>query len=141
MILRILAVVLLTVVLSGCSKSGPKMYPVSGNVKFDDGTIPTGEIRVIRFEPAAFATGKPDPMTKAAQATINPDGTYKLSTLDVDDGAREGDYKVTFTIRETYRGTDSAVADKFTTAEKTPLSASVKPGGDNHFDFVIEKKK
>jgi major membrane immunogen (membrane-anchored lipoprotein) len=141
MILRILVAALLAVVLSGCGDKGPKMYPVSGTVKFDDGSIPTGEIRVIRFEPASFASGTPDPSTKAAQATINPDGTYKLSTVEADDGAREGDYKVTFTIRETYRGTDSVIDEKFTTAAKTPHSATVKAGGDNRFDFVIEKKK
>lgn len=127
---------------AGCSEPGPTRVKVSGTVKYSDGSIPTGEVRTIRFEPASLATGAADPKTKAASGTIESDGTFRLSTVDPNDGAFPGDYKVTFTIKQTYSGdNDMLVAPEFMTASTTPLSATVKLGETNKFDFTIEKKK
>lgn len=123
----------------GCGPKKPEMYKVTGTVKYADGTVPQGEVRIIRFEPESFASGRAEIGTKTAQADIQPDGTFQLSTVDPNDGAFPGNYKVTFTIRGSYTGGESGVHPKYTTAATTPHSATVGKGQKNHFDFVIEK--
>src|SRR5690606_7322973 len=41
----------------GCGPKKPEMYKVTGTVKYADGTVPQGEVRIIRFEPESFASG------------------------------------------------------------------------------------
>jgi hypothetical protein len=122
--------------LSGCGPKGPVRVKVTGTVKYSDGTIPTGEVSVIRFEPVNMGPG-----TKAASSGINPtDGSYSLTTMDPNYGAFPGEYKVTFTVKAKYDATSpNMVAPQYASAATTPLSATVKVGEKNDFPFVIEK--
>lgn len=132
---RILFLASLTIVpFVGCNSSG--INPVSGKVTFTDGPMPAVEIATIRFEPIEGKT-KPEQF-KVASGKIAPDGTYRLTTLEPDDGAYAGEYKVTFTIRKEYMGKASLVDTKFTTASTTPHAATVK-SGSNKFDFELTK--
>lgn len=125
----------------GCGgASGPKRVPVSGTVKYEDGSIPTGAVTTIRFEPATGAAAA-DPTTKAASGTIGPDGTYQLTTVEENDGAFPGDYKVTFTIKKEYATSEMLVAPEYTQAATTPHSATVTLEGENKFDFTIKPRK
>jgi hypothetical protein len=126
---------------SGCGgPTGPKRVPVSGTVKYEDGSIPTGAVTVIRFEPAR-AGNAADPNTKAASGTIQPDGSYQLTTVEENDGAFPGEYKVTFTVMKDYGDNISLVAPEFTDAATTPHSATVTLDGKNKFDFTIKPRK
>jgi hypothetical protein len=124
---------------AGCGSSGPTRVKFKGTGKYSDGTIPQGEVAVIRFEPTAVANGVVDPNSKTASGNIQPDGSFQLTTVDPNDGALPGEYKVTFTIKKTYGGNDLLVASKFVQASTTPHSASVKRGESKSFDFVIER--
>ncbi|HEY3393898.1 MAG TPA: hypothetical protein VGK58_14395 [Lacipirellulaceae bacterium] len=119
-------VLLIMITLAGCDR-GPTYVPVTGTVKYSDGTVPTGDIASITFQPASAA-----PDTKGASGTIQPDGTFSLTTINPGDGARPGDYVVKVNVMKGYPGGTSLVAD-------TPLKATVTEDGENHFDFVVER--
>jgi hypothetical protein len=122
--------------LCGCG-SADRLYPVTGTVKYADGTVPQGEVKVIRFEPigAGAEAATPSP----ASGSWDADGKFSLSSKKINDGVRAGNYKVTFTVLRQYGGKESLVAEKFTTAATTPLECKVEPSGKKHFDFVIER--
>lgn len=127
-------VLLAIVLLAGCGGK-PGLHPVSGKVTFKGGKLPPAEIAIIRFEPVTGTTAEGE--TKGASGDIQPDGTYQLTTLDRNDGAYAGDYKVSFTIVKTYQGQEPLIDKKFTTAASTPHSATVTAGGANRFDFEV----
>ena len=137
----LVAALLLLAPLVGCGPDGPKRYQVHGKVTFSDGSVPSGGIRLIRFEPASFAEGKAMPGTKTAQADINDDGTYRLSTVDEFDGVLPGDYKVTFTIRTSYIDGRSGLDPKFESARTTPLNVTIGPDSEEEMNFTIERAK
>ena len=81
------------------------------------------------------------PGTKTAQADINDDGTYRLSTVDEYDGVLPGDYKVTFTIRASYTDGRSGLDPKFESARTTPLEVTIGPDSEEEMNFTIERGK
>jgi hypothetical protein len=119
--------------LSGCGKSNPYV-PVTGTLKFADGSVPNGFERTITFQPVPGGPG-----TKGASSLIADDGTFSLRTLRPGDGALPGDYAVTVHAVDAVRDGKSIVAQKFTNAKITPLKATVTPDGENHFDFVVDR--
>ena len=135
MIARLLPCLLLFVALIGCGPPG--LQQVTGKVTFEDGSAPQGEIKTIRFEPIAgtHAEGQ----SKGASGDLQPDGTFRLGTMEKTDGAYIGEYKVCLTILKTYIGRETLVEKKFTTANTTPLTAKVTAAGPNKFDFTISK--
>jgi hypothetical protein len=98
-------VLLLTMTLAGCGGGGPTYVPVTGTVKYSDGTVPTGDIASITFQPASAA-----PDTKGASGTIKPDGTFSLTTVTPGDGARPGEYIVQVNVFKGYPDRKSLVA-------------------------------
>lgn len=129
-------VVAIATLLTGCQE-GPQIYPVSGTVKFADGSIPHGEVAVIRFEPVAGSSAAGE--TKAAAGDIKPDGSFKLTTLNPDDGAFAGEYKVVFSVFKTYLGREPLIDAKYTTAETTPFTATIKAGSTGPFEYTLDK--
>lgn len=117
----------------GCGESAGT-HPVSGTVKFDDGKVPQGEIAEITFQPAAGSTA-----SKGASGSIQPDGTFRLTTFKQGDGALAGDYQVTLRVLDAYPRGHSLVAPEFSDSRKTPLKATVEPGGGSGFDFVVRR--
>jgi hypothetical protein len=119
----------------GCGGDAKKTpLPVTGKVTFNDGMPPAAEYMQIRFEPAV---GSPD--TKTATGTIQKDGTYKLTTVQPNDGAFPGDYKVVFSVYKTYLGREDMITPPATNVSTTPHNATVKRGSQE-FNFVLEKK-
>lgn len=117
-------------VFCGCVKNdGP--VPVTGTVKYPDGSIPAGEVCDVRFEREGG---------KMARGVIGADGTFKLTTMEPDDGAFPGQYKVCLEVFKTYMGRESVVAPEFEKMSTTPLNADVKRGDKNHFDFVVKPR-
>ena len=130
---------LCAVVFAGCGGSEPKPIPAKGIVKFDDGTIPQGEVAVIRFEPVASVATEGSPQAGVASANLQPDGRFVLGTLDKDDGAYAGDYKVVIVLRKSYLEGGDVVHPKFAKAATTPLSATVSASQTNDFELVVQK--
>jgi hypothetical protein len=119
----------------GCTNKGYTTFPVSGTVKFSDGSVPVGEYKNIIFEPVAGGPG-----TKGAQGMIENDGKFTLSTIEPNDGAFPGEYKVIFQIYKTYGGQESAIPAKYADVATTPFTVKVGPQEKNKHDFVLDKQ-
>jgi len=119
-------------VLVGCRGGRLKLHKVTGTVKFQDGTVPQGDIAMITFVAAVPTEGN------AAACDIEPDGSFELGTLTQGDGALAGDYKVTLHVSKGYPIGKSLIAKKYTTLD-TPLKVTIKAGEKNHFDFEVER--
>jgi hypothetical protein len=124
---------LVAVSVTGCGK-GPEYVPVTGTVKYSDGTVPKGDAPAITFQPVESG-----PKRKGASGTIADDGTFSLQTVLPGDGAQPGDYKVTVHVMQGYPRGKQMVAQKYMNPATTPLNATVKASDDNHFDFVVER--
>ncbi|WP_145089575.1 hypothetical protein [Anatilimnocola aggregata] len=124
------------VLFAGCNASG--IYPVSGTVKFADGEMPNAEVATIVFKPIVEETTNTAP-TKPASGRFGTDGTFQLTTLNPNDGAYAGEYKVIFSMRKEYMGTDSLIDGKFTSVATTPYTVKVEAGGKNKFDFELTR--
>jgi hypothetical protein len=130
---RLGIVLLLATLPIGCSKGSPYV-PVTGTVKFSDGTVPKGFERAVTFQPVPGGPG-----TKGASSLIADDGTFSLRTLRPGDGALPGSYVVTVHVVDSLKDGKSMVANKFTKASATTLKATITTNGKNHFDFVVER--
>lgn len=131
---RLGVTLLLAAAVLGCSK-GKTYVPVTGTVKYADGTVPKGQAGSVTFQPAAGGVG-----SKGASSRVAEDGSFSLSSIQPGDGAKPGEYNVTLSILDSYPKGKSVVAEKYTKAGTTPLKATVKDSGTNHFDFVLDKQ-
>jgi len=122
---------------AGCGGSSFTMAPVTGSVKFKDGSIPAGEHASITFVPDGIPpVGNETPPTSSG--TIKPDGTFELSASQNVPGAVVGKHKVRVNVTTGYPNVKPAVAAKYLDEKKSDLTAEVKPG-PNSFDFQVEK--
>ena len=125
--------------LAGCSKPGLQLVKVDGTLKYADGKVPRGEVRVVRFEPTPAADGAVS--SRPATADVQEDGTFRASTIKPGDGALPGDYKVVLAFFKSYVKHDPALPDIYSSAATTPLKCTVKPGEANHLELVVEKRR
>jgi hypothetical protein len=100
--------------------------PVHGKLLFE-GTPAAGA--VVTFQPVKGRQGG----RFAADATVEADGTYVLSTYTAGDGAPEGEYIVTAVWRRPATdGTGAAgpnqLPERYAKVETSPLKAVIKPG-------------
>lgn len=142
-----LGLALASLVVVGCQQSLPsagidvrEVSPVQGKVTVG-GRPPAGAF--LSFRPAAGAS------PYNSQATVGPDGSYKLGTYRLNDGAPPGEYVVTLywpaeRPKRKDGEDDDAGADvpdrlggKYRTPEVSPLRATVKAGEDNTIDFKL----
>jgi hypothetical protein len=79
----ILGVLSATMILPGCSDGRPARVPVAGKVLIDGKPVGIG---AVRFTPA---DGRP------ATGELGPDGSFRLTTFDLADGAVVGTHTVT----------------------------------------------
>ena len=123
------AIILACLTLAGCGGQG--FVPAGGKVTFDDGT-PVGGGGV------AFMTD-----TFMADGDIKPDGTFVLTSLKPGDGLPPGSYKVTIGWSEldAREGTIYHIHPKFSDPTTTELTAEVKKGDKNQFEFTVTKPK
>lgn len=119
---------LVLVCLAGCG-SGVKdrLYKVSGTVKFADGQpVTTGTIRF-------------DSNTYNAYGQIQPDGTFTLTTLNPDDGAPAGTYRVSFGGEVMGgAGKPPQIHAKYASGTSSGLTQEVKPEA-NTLEITVER--
>ena len=120
----------------GCGTSHVEVVPAGGTVKFSDGTVPHGEVAIVSFSPVGKDKRH---VNKGASADIRPDGSFKLMTVEPDDGAIPGKYKAIVVVHKTYLGQESLVPGKYTRPDATPFEVTVESDGPNEFTFVLEK--
>jgi hypothetical protein len=123
--------------LTGCGGSG--IHPVEGKVVWKDGT-PAKELAG-----AQVIFDLPEKQT-SARGTVQPDGTFRLTTKQPNDGALEGDYKVMIIEigRKPLGGADGtelapgAMDSRYSDPSTTDLTATVKPG-PNPITLTVER--
>jgi hypothetical protein len=131
------AFALAALALVGCGGGGPQLGIVRGTVSYKGKPVPNG---TVMFVPANGPS---------ATGTINPDGTYTLTTYKAGDGAVLGTHKVVVAALADTRGRlpedrdplpPSIVPVKYTNIATTDLTRDVKEG-DNQFDLPLEDPK
>jgi hypothetical protein len=140
---RVMPMLVLFVGIVGCSPSKPATVPVVGKVMFKKTTPAAGALVVfhpVKPETETLIGGKPF-------ATVKEDGTFTLTTFQQDDGAPEGEYKVTVDWRKksdkklslgSEGGGDagSMIQAKYGNPASPAFPFTVKKGEPNN--FVIE---
>jgi hypothetical protein len=126
-----------TVLLAGC---GSGLYPVEGKVVWKDGT-PATEVAGsnIIFEAVDQKT--------SSLGSVQPDGSFRLTTNNANDGAPAGDYKVLIieTGLKPLPGGDGSqlapgvVDSKYADPGSSGLRATVKPGV-NQVTLTIDRR-
>lgn len=121
---------------AGCGSSKPATAPVTGKVIYNGKPVPFGQVF---FHPNAGTQGR---------GTIQPDGTFTLTTYEDKDGAQVGTHKIRITSFEVqdpngdpqrFAGGNgkSLIPEKYTSLTTTELTEEVK-AGPNTFEFVLE---
>ena len=138
----------------GCNK-GPAavegVVPVSGVVSFQGAPVA-----------GASVTFFPEVGGQAAAGTTDSQGKYQLTTLNPNDGAKPGTYKVmvskiertgigaTISQEEQYKYLEqhgspppseskNVLPELFANVTTTPLTATVQESGPNQFDFALQE--
>jgi hypothetical protein len=122
--------------LAGCGSGLPPTYPVSGKVRFADGAPVTwGSVEFY------------SPATKlAARGTIQPDGTFQLSTFGDRDGAVAGKHQVTIVQTATidrpiahHHPQSAGVHPRYASPVTSKLERTVVASGDNQLVIRVER--
>jgi hypothetical protein len=121
--------VLSLLLVAGCGKSGG-LIPVTGTVKYADGSPLTIEAGSVIFQ-AAEGTGN-------ANGAVQQDGSFTMMTKKPGDGVKPGNYKVAVQLWKSYRNLTPAIAKKYTDPSTSGLEATVD-SSHTTFDFTVEK--
>lgn len=121
--------------LTGCGDGFPKRYPVSGSVRFADGSpVKTGTIELGGNGSRWTASGE-----------IQRDGSFSLTTVKKGDGAVPGDYKIV--IRQmvlaylpAQGGHDHGklVSEHYRDYKSTDLKVTIKAGENSPLNIVVK---
>ena len=128
-----LAVLLLSAVpVAGCGSDQVPRYPVSGKVLYQGKPAPYA---TVRFHPR---NASDELKTLCPRGTTALDGTFELSTYGLNDGAPEGEYKVTVSWQVPEGKIDPAELDpdvmqdsperlpkKYTHPKSTPIRVTI----------------
>jgi hypothetical protein len=122
---------------TGCGAEKPAVAPVSGKVLYHGKPLAFG---TVFFHPDAGTQGR---------GTIQPDGTFTITTYKEDDGAQIAKHKVRITCFESQdpmAGTmsfdegngDSLIPTKYNSLTTTDLTNVEVKAGPNTFKFVLK---
>ncbi|MEO2045313.1 MAG: hypothetical protein ABGX16_01920 [Pirellulales bacterium] len=142
---RILTLVLLSTLLSGCGEKVPfELEAVSGTITYSDGSFVKADQLLLKFVPQGIqAIGRDAPRSAETFAEL-ADGTFTdFTTWKHGDGVMVGRHKVVvMSLRVGSHGVGeptNAVPTCYHKANKTPLEVEVISGGENSFSLEIEK--
>jgi hypothetical protein len=123
--------------LSGC---GSGTYPVHGKLVWKDGA-PATELA------GSNVTFESTDQKTSAVGSIQPDGSFQLTTTKTNDGAPAGDYKVLIMLvgRPLVPGDDTRMApgpidSRYSEISTTNLTAKVTPG-TNQITLTLERNQ
>lgn len=131
----------------GCGTKGPKLYKITGVVKYSDGSplvVPEGGIATITFSPADTTTDpKEGQLRKAASGRVEEGGKFDMMTIKPGDGVAPNRYKVFITALKKMAANphDPAnrfVPDKYASPETSGWEITVDRARSD-VEFVIEK--
>lgn len=121
--------VVITLVLAGCGGSKIRTAPVNGKVTYKNKPVPYGTVTFIPESGGPPATGE-----------IQPDGTFRMTTVTSGDGAIIGKHKVVIVAMEDMGDRlpeernptpPPIVPTKYTSPATTPLTTEVKDGDNS----------
>ena len=121
--------VLMSVLLGGCGPTGPQTMPVSGTVSLKGQPLTSG---IVRFNPVDPQKGRP------AEATLEKNGAFAMSSFKPGDGVIAGDYSITVPAtlensealakdKGTGIGGKSAIPEKYSNPKTSGLKQTVSP--------------
>jgi hypothetical protein len=123
----------LALLLTSCGDGGPKLYPVSGKVLFND---QPAEGATVVFHPSDSTMPKPS-------ATVGADGSFALRTHPHGEGAPAGDYSVIVTwYPPNSRGLDrpqNKLPGRYADPAQSGLKATVQTGPTELQPFQLTK--
>lgn len=129
---------------TGCGRDTPETFPVSGTVRFTDGkplTAGSVEFQTQELQPPVTAFG-----------SIQPDGSFILTTYDANDGAVPGKHIIAV-ISGTTLGNNgnnqerpgviesSELHPKYRQIKTSGIERTVKRGSENVFEIVVDYRK
>ena len=139
-----LFVPLLVVILGGCGESGlPDMIPIRGTVIFNEAPLTEGTVLYLPKSPGG----------RQARGDIQPDGSFRLTTLRADDGAQIGEYDIVVIALKPHPGEPSreeleaaggliqrgyAIPEKYINRKTSGLSDSVNKDHSGTMKIVLE---
>jgi hypothetical protein len=138
-IILLAAVALLAVSATSCGKADGRTptFPVAGKVLLPDGK-PAEHATVVFHPVRAVGDGVVKPRGK-----VGPDGTFRLTTYDGDDGAPAGEYRVTVELWLANTRTDapptSRLPPKYANPETSGLTATID-GGPTEIKTIALKR-
>jgi hypothetical protein len=132
--LHVVLAALLPTIVAGCGDSGPRRYPVSGTITFDDKPLPDGEVIFFPADGSAqpdagkIADGKFSfrSLPGKKRVEIRADRLSKTKTIPVDGGGGKAKW---IPAREVY------IPPQYNTESK--LFVEVQPDGPRDFDFQL----
>lgn len=143
---RRLPVLLLLAALTGCGGSGlPGVVPIRGKVVYQNKPLTTG---TVLYSPVADSG-------RQARGELQSDGTFTLTTLEANDGALPGEYRVVILAYAPHPGEPGRgdvpadapppkiergfiVPEKYTTPEETPFTDQVDDDHPGYREWSIE---
>jgi hypothetical protein len=124
--------------LAGCSNSATR-YPVEGQVLA--GTQPVAEAMVVFHPRFETPPGDPKPL-----GITNSEGKFQLTSLQSNDGALPGDYRITIELRQERTSGEELVRDgpnllppRYARPDSTPFQFKVGSGQNVAPPLIIEQ--
>ena len=132
---QIIGTATLVVLIPSCNPSGPKLYPVTGQILYEG--QPVGGAIVV-FHPV-----NPGPDNRLPGATAGTDGNFSLKTYPYGEGAPEGEYVALVSLLEEGKGQDAQPKNKlpgrYSDTSKSGLKVTVKPAPNALEPFRLTK--
>lgn len=130
---------LLLMLVVGCGTSDPFSYiPVSGSVKYEDGTLIPADYLTVTFQPLE---GTIDQRTKPRSADANVDvksGKFTSATSHkFGDGIVPGRHKVTVRAFDANMNELRIIPRRYTLVAETPIEVDAD---DSPFEFTVPNK-
>jgi hypothetical protein len=124
----------------GCGDAAPfKIVPVSGDLKYQDGTPVKADRIVVTFVPQGVPAVEKQVAAPANGEVDLTDGKFSsLTTREYADGAIVGHHKVLVRAMNKFEELIPAVDARYSRPETTPLEVEVQSGKDNHFSLIVE---
>src|SRR5262249_40892081 len=132
-----------TGLLSGCGDGRLPVYPVRGQVFYEDKPTPGA---LVIFHPL----NNPDPRARGLVARVRAEGSFSPTTYNTEDGAPAGEYAVTVAwvkdvdnqnvAKEDMKEQRNLLPDRYSKAETSGLRVEVKKGSNELEPFRLTRK-
>ena len=138
-----LSAIIAVLLSTGCHESGlPNMVPIRGTVTYDGQPLTEGNVLYLPKTSGG----------RQARGDIQPDGSFRLTTLRKDDGAQMGEYDIVVIALNPHPGEPSreeleaaggliergyAIPEKYTKRETSGLSDSVSKDHSGKMEIML----